>query len=441
MLAMLYLVLFSSLAIGFYASVNTAVQISNNETQSAKAMLAAESGLHFIRYHLAEVSIPPRTQPANMMTELFKDLQAQITGKNLGGSSIAFVSDQILIPAASNVYIPSDGTGKAGFRITIVQAGSGVICRVTGRYGTIATRNMTLEFKREPFPPKIFDFAIASKGRVVMSKGVVSGYNGVTPTIATIMSLKETAPAITVNGGTIGGDLHVIAPGLAQVSGGSVGGSNSTTQILTEHTHVTEPPNFPTFDTTVFKQYATNTYTGGNTLKNVRIPPYTNPKFNGGANIQGILYIESPNTVEFSGNVNLQGFIVFENAGNPSNNVIDMRGNFTQLTGLPAGAEFDPLRAITGIAILAPTVNMTVSGSVDSNLIGNVILGRLTTGGSADWTLEKGSLVTVDGTADSTVFGGKTVKFKSIGKLNQPSKGLLYSEHYLPLPDTYRELY
>jgi hypothetical protein len=252
------------------------------------------------------------------------------------------------------------------------------------------------------------------------------------------MSGKGTGPAISITGGTIGGDLNIAAAGLASVSGGSVGGSSIPADIIANHTHVVGAPDFPLFDTTVFKAFATNVYSGGSLLKNTRIPPNTNPKFTGGANIQGILYIEAPNTVEFRGNVQMQGFIVFENKGNSSTNLIDMRGNTSHLP-LPAGAEFDVLRNITGISIMAPTAKMTISGSVDSALEGNVILGSFSNGGSADWTISKGSIVTVD-SGDSAVFNGKTVQFVSTGALNIPSAGLKYTSYFKPDSISYQEI-
>src|SRR6185503_12119898 len=78
MLAMLYLVLFGALALGFYAQVNTSVQIAKNEQQVIKALLAAESGVNFMRYHLASVQIPANTQQPQVLQELYNDLSAQI---------------------------------------------------------------------------------------------------------------------------------------------------------------------------------------------------------------------------------------------------------------------------------------------------------------------------------------------------------------------------
>ena len=44
-LAMLYMALFSTLALGFYAAVTTSVQVASNEQSQTRAMRAAESGI------------------------------------------------------------------------------------------------------------------------------------------------------------------------------------------------------------------------------------------------------------------------------------------------------------------------------------------------------------------------------------------------------------
>ena len=45
LIAMLYLVLFSVMAMGFYAAVTTTTQIAHSDQKIAKAYLAAESGM------------------------------------------------------------------------------------------------------------------------------------------------------------------------------------------------------------------------------------------------------------------------------------------------------------------------------------------------------------------------------------------------------------
>ncbi len=243
-------------------------------------------------------------------------------------------------------------------------------------------------------------------------------------------------------GVTIDGNSDGIADATATtISGGSVHGTGNITTIKNNYVKLVGAPEFPIVDTTQFAAYATTTYGGQNhgTLRNVRIPANTNPKFTGNVTVQGILYVESPNTVQFQGNSTLEGFLVFENANSSSQNVISVSGNFGY-GNLPAGAEFDSLRAIKGIAMLAPTASLQISGSTDSQIRGNMILGNFRNVGSADVQIEKGSIVTLDTATDSAVFNGRTVKFMSTGATNQPSVGLIYTEKFVPSKGSYLEL-
>src|SRR5678815_1184344 len=49
LLAMLYLVLFSVLALGFYTQVTMSAQCSASERRTMEALTAAQSGVHFAR--------------------------------------------------------------------------------------------------------------------------------------------------------------------------------------------------------------------------------------------------------------------------------------------------------------------------------------------------------------------------------------------------------
>src|SRR5689334_19722621 len=79
-LAMLFLVLFATLAVGFYSMTNSAAQISSNDDRVSRAFLAAESGMDFMRYQLANVHISPSTPASNVLSALYHDLQTQING-------------------------------------------------------------------------------------------------------------------------------------------------------------------------------------------------------------------------------------------------------------------------------------------------------------------------------------------------------------------------
>jgi hypothetical protein len=439
---MLYLVLFAVLAIGFYAATNVSNQVTTNDANVAQAFMASESGMDFMRYQLAHVSIPASTTPDDVMDVLYAELQDNLDGTgNLGAYTIARDGNIIRIPGDPDARIKLDASGNATFRATITDWAGDIVVKTEGGYGstTGASRAISMDFTRQEHTTTTFDYAVASKGQIVMKKGAVTSVSGVDPKIATMMSSLNSGGAITVTGGTIGGDLSIIAGASATVTGGSVGGSSIPSVILADHVHEVEPPVWPTFDTSVYAPYATNPYGSGVPLSNIRIPAGTNPKFTGNKTIQGIMYIESPNEVEFRGNVTLQGFIVFENAGDSSVNSIDFRGNVTQ-SPLPNGAEYDPLRATSGVAILAPTAQITMSGSTDSLLKGNVIVNAFSFAGSADIQIDRGTLMALKESADSVVFNGKTVKFTATGKGNAPSAGITYSTFFAPDPTSYQEV-
>src|SRR5436190_13378569 len=121
MLAMLYLVLFATLAVGFYASTNPDGQVSVNEQRRYRALGAAESGMDYIRYQLAQVAIPPSTTADQVITEINKDLSVQINGTpNMGSKTVGIdlLGTTINIPSQANQYITLASDGSK-FRCTI----------------------------------------------------------------------------------------------------------------------------------------------------------------------------------------------------------------------------------------------------------------------------------------------------------------------------------
>src|SRR5438046_1997012 len=80
MLAMLYMALFSTLALGFYASVTTAVQVASNEQQSTRALMAAESGMAFMKYQLANLDVPADTPQDQLFVTAYNCLKSKLEG-------------------------------------------------------------------------------------------------------------------------------------------------------------------------------------------------------------------------------------------------------------------------------------------------------------------------------------------------------------------------
>src|SRR5688572_20942504 len=77
-LAMMYLLIFAALALGFYAATNMSAQLSSNEKRTIEAQLAAESAVAFLQYHLSAVNIPGGLTSEQAFAELNTQLRARL---------------------------------------------------------------------------------------------------------------------------------------------------------------------------------------------------------------------------------------------------------------------------------------------------------------------------------------------------------------------------
>lgn len=66
-LAMLYLVLFATLAVGFSEGVSLCSQIADNERDTELARMVTDSGMSFMRYQLGQMNLPQGTNSVNLM--------------------------------------------------------------------------------------------------------------------------------------------------------------------------------------------------------------------------------------------------------------------------------------------------------------------------------------------------------------------------------------
>jgi hypothetical protein len=447
LLSMLFLVLFSTLAIGFYSSTGTAVATAENDRRVAMAQQAAESGMDLMRYELAHVMIPVGTPPSQVISVLATQLGANMNAtRNMGTDTVGFSNNVIYIPSAAGHSIPLDSGGQQRFAITITAWGSDIVVKSTGTFNTSTSankvaRSITMDFTCKPIPTESFDYGIASKGQITVSKGSVGPASGAANDVGALMSDQTTAGAITMAGGSVSGDLNLLAGATANITAGSVAGVTDIPTIQSQHVHVVSDPTFPTVDTTVYAPYATNNYAAGAPVQqNIVIPPGTNPRFNAGDEVDGIMYVKSPNTVTFRGNFKLNGFIVFENAGSSATNTLDFRGSVI-VSPLPAGSQFDAMRSVIGVAVLAPTTAVSMSGSADSSIKGNVIAGSFAYNGSSTLYVDHGTLMALNTGANAVVVNTtKSILFTATGETNQPSTGMVYPSYFSPKPSTYQEI-
>ena len=435
MLAMLYLVLFSGLALGFYASVNSAIQIGDNEADVSRARLAAESGQEFMRINLARVAVYEDPHPHRAFQAVAAQLAYRFDGTpNLRGGRIAVQGAQVRFPASD--YVDGDGAGGE-FRVVVGQAVQGLRVSAYGRErGGAVTRCVRLDYARGPANDGILDYGVVSRGVVTMeSNAHVTG----TPAAADggVLVTSAASPAMSIGtNGSVSGVVALVHPTAVATAGSSV--------IQGGVSYGVEEPEFPRLDTSPFRPYAVNVISGKNvqvtagTVRNVYVKANSNPTFTGGT-VEGVVYIETPNKVTFDSNQSIRGVIVVQNdpTGDPSTNQLIFRSN-TGIYGvetLPATKDFPAaLREMTGSIILAPTFgvhfssNFGVAGgcvvadevNFDSNSVGT-IAGTVIALGGGGVRMAPNTNITVDASRSAT------------------PAGMTFTAGYRPIASTYDE--
>lgn len=453
-LAMLYLVLFSTLALGFYATFTLASHAAYGDRESRRSLVAAESGMEFVRYQLWALDVPHNTPAAELFDLVHTQLSARLDGSaNLGGGNIGRDGDEIYIPATG--FISLGGEGSAGFRAVLRREGKEILCETTGSNGETVTMSRGIRMRYGIFerPSSIFDFGVASKGPISLI-GNTSIIGGDNPADGSVLSttMSSSAPLTMQGSSEISGDVSISNPNPYSVDVAAtsrIGGTRNESIWRSQHLHAgVEPPAFPMVDTADYKEYldsaahlVVNSPTdlgGGRTFGNLYIKANANPSFSGNTKITGLIYIETPNKVSFTGNLDLHGAIAVQNdpTGNTTTNVIDFGGNvdFEGVSTLPAS--YGELRTLDGAMLLAPTFHLKMRGNFGV-IGGTVVASRIDFSGNAGGTV-RGSVINIDDIPMS-LQGNTDIVIESQGTVDQPH-GLYFGSRYVPLPGSYEEV-
>lgn len=447
-LAMLYLVLFSTLAIGFYAAVNTSVQIAGSEGSARQAMLSAESGMEYMRFLLGNISIPHSTQPSQSWTSLCSQVKAQLDNTaNAGSTGVA-------MPSGNVMTLPTIHLNDAqSFTASLTEDGEQILVRVTGMGArSEIRRTIQMTYARAMRASAIFDYGVASKSAISMSGNAkITGAND--PGRGSVLSCTDAAVPLTMIGGpSISGDFSYTNPaGQPTFGHGTIAGYQSSQQAFLDHVHAgVTPPEFPEIDTSAFEQYvpSVNAAPGPNVIAvsnpagteftNIRIKANSNPKFAGGTVIKGVVFIETPNKVTFNGNATIQGAVVVQNAptGTVATNTLTFVGNVEHKGVETLDDSYGNLRKLTGSFLLAPTFTVALQGN-NNNVGGTIVSGKLDVTGNAGAKV-KGTVINMEDTGVNLT-GSSDIVIASTGTTNYPA-GVFFGTHYTPLPDTYKEL-
>ena len=442
--AMLYMLIFSTLAIGFYSAVTLSVQVAHNDERIQGAQMAAESGLTWVKFYLSRVRVPSNLPDNKLLDEVYLDLaRLTLNSENLGGREIRYDGATIHIPDETGLIplLESESGNGSAFRAKITGAGQGrVLVTVVAYYrGVVIRRAVEQTFECILPPNNLFDFGVVSRGPLRMvGNGSITGPD---TNEAKVLTTSYDGPAVRMNGNaTLGGKLHLVNPDGQVITSGnvSIGGENSSWGREANTVRGTPMPEFPTVDNAAFLQYATNRYVRGQTVyRNVLIPSNTNPTFSSNVTVEGVLYIKYPNQVKFSGQATIKGVIVTEPPPTPtssSSSQLSFAGG-VQATEMPDDPTLPAgLRELKGSSILAPGFAVEFAGHSGVNG-GSMIADSFSFVGGSNATI-KGHLISL-GTKEFTMTGGSNINRSKGDRL--PS-GLIFQKTLRVIPTSYFEV-
>lgn len=456
-LAMMYLVLFSVLAVGYYAQVTTSVAIADNDTTAVRSLRASESGMQFMKYQLAHLNISHTSADPfhDTYTALYNNLHGTL---NMAGQDVGLSADgnTIYVPSDQTKYInidKADGTGLQ-FNAYISKVNSTKLrVVISGRFNqAINVRDVRQDYSIAQNASQIFNYGVASKSPITMQGNVsITGTPGNLGNGSVLSATTQTNTPLTMTGSAlISGDASFTNPNATPSisSSSTIAGFTPASSSYAQHVHFgVSPPEFPTIDTTVFKQYATNTYvnTMGSNLTNVTLPAGTYNFTN--ANIQGVVYVMQPSIIHFSGSTTVTGTIVVDNTVSgtyatsktaTTGNLIDFGGNVfsSPISSLPSTFPAGEL-GLTGAFILAPNFYVSFGGNFHT-VNGTIIASDMSFYGNAGGTVN-GTVVNLADSALSLA-GNSDIIIASQGTTNHPP-GVFFGNHFASLPNTYEELH
>jgi len=386
-MAMVFIVIFAAISIGFLSLSSANTQTANNHRIGNGAFCSAQSGYEIIRYLASGIQVHGiygTEQPTATMHEVYTRLKDRITASGMTCIALSPYPYTGAGPISiSNVSLSADG--RKTFSIELGAADPNTVyVHIKGNDGQ-ASKRIRVNYNLAEHGHSVFDYGIATKGPLDMSgQSTITGVNlAVESDVFIDTSIVGDSFSIGSKA-SVQGDVHIVNQYATYSINGSVGGETG----LEARDHViigVDPVNFPIPNVQHFRQFVTgpriDQYTNlGNyaTLDNATIAAGTNPTFSSDRQINGVLFIEQPNVVKFSGKVTIKGIIVGDSqpGTTSSANSIQFSGQVScQDISTLQGEQFANLRNETGTFLIAPGFHADFTGQA------NVITGVIATAG------------------------------------------------------------
>ncbi|MFP4215252.1 MAG: hypothetical protein ACLFVH_04935 [Phycisphaerae bacterium] len=399
-LVILVLCVLGSLAVYLVNAGDMNMQKAENFRRLAEARNAAESGLGYLGHVLRELDLPNDTTAENLIVNMSSALGDEMDGKYGWGTdqTVSYNANTITIPA-----ITLDGaTFSASVTLLATEPVARVQLKVTGSSG-IVSRSLSREYAAAGTSKTIFDYAVASKGKVAFGSNskLIDKDDANSADILAMQVVKDT---IKVTGSAeVQGELMVTGGKkedlvtLGKGNNSIVHGISDPDEIMSDYVHEVPPPPFPTIDITEFTDQVPSWTTIDSStgkvnknskrapigeineddqweLNNIVIEAGTNYTFGKDTVINGVVYIKSPNNITFGSKVTINGVIVTDH-GDTDGDETTLNSSIT-FTGQASTGGIDSLDSDdpqfaglvdkTGTSILAPGFGLTFKGTSDS---------------------------------------------------------------------------
>jgi len=371
-ISMIFIMVFSMFAISMAAMSGTSVEVSSNQHKINSALTAAQSGLEVMRYYLSDMTIRGTVQPQGRLATVASQLQTRFTDACMTDVNVNYdtATDTVNIST-----IPLDSQSNKAFTASLSYAGDFDTMQldVTGSSQQIY-RRIQATYNFAATGNGVFDFGVVSKGPLEMSgHAEIEDVNLAVESSVYIEGDWVTSDAFSItNHASVAGDVSIANPYATYSADEHVSVGGATGEDITDHVHIgVEYVDFPTPNPEYFRTFATGEQLDANSewdsravLNNVVIKANANPTFSSDVTINGILFIETPNTLYFGGHCTVNAIIV------AAGDVTDTSGtNSVSFAGHVVcndistlrGEQFEAIKQETGTFILAPGFSLAFS--------------------------------------------------------------------------------
>lgn len=370
-LSLIFVLLFSTLAISTVTICGINTQIADNMHKANSARACAESGLNVLSYWLYNTAIPGTTAPEERLNLFASSLQSILSTNNISNITTSYDGSTITI---SNVTLQADESEY--FSAEISQTDTDTIqVNITGTHGTIS-RAIRVNYSFGPRANTAFDFGVASKGPLSLTGNIDIESTNIDVESNAYIESENSIEALSITGNSqIAGKVKIVnSIATVSIQGGNAGVGGETGQDAMDNIEFGVPPtDFPKPNPDYFEPYAVNIIDANTdtsldaTYENVRIPAGTNPNFSGQITLKGVVFIEAPNVVTFTGNTNLTAIVVGNGdwSDDSGTNSISFEGNVESnpVSELPDETQYTGLRDKTGTFVMAPGFHVSFGGN------------------------------------------------------------------------------